>query len=918
VIDRLRAIGLRIARSPGAQLVAGGLVLALAFPAQLSGTIGLTILAGALGVGVAMVWPRLPAWLRQPPERVTASLVVTIVIVLGLSAFWDTLTVSPDWQMGDWGPQHAVLANAMPSFPGADVPVWNHRVSTGDAPFELYPSLTYVVTGHVALGLGLDGDLPHAMMIVAVLVHVGIAVTTALLAMKVAPRPVALAVGALTLVESGAVAHGGTVGLFRWALLHSALALLFATVAALGVIAAMRRPRLAASIAIWIGTALACITHPVGLIAALAAIVALCAVALLAHDVPPRRALVAIGHVVLGVALGAAMWMPLADRILEYGQHFPNPIRTPSRLLEDLLQAPSPHTAFAMLVYAGYFGIIAGLWSRRATLVYLAATALVLLVGLCDAPYLAYLSPDQAVARLGTERLAQLARPFLAATGAAAIAIFVGHALAAWRVTRPRHKFIAAAVAGILACALARTIPNLWVSASGRASGEAQVFAADRSGRLELGAWAAQRASELRPDAWSRVLFETDTHEHFHLTARTGLPTFHAGPQPDLLLRERIEDLSDASLRRFNVRWAIASDKSPEHGDPATERVIGTFHIRDLADWDGQFARIERGTGTVRTLALDDRHVEIEVTATEPVLVALGTGYYPRWRARHASGAAQPVYAQPTIEGGRLHVVSAWVAPGRTTFTVDGPLPSDGDGRVITVLALLFAIAAVVAWRITRVRVRILRRLARLRRHVPVAARVALQAGVPVALVVLLAKGCVDQSGRMRALELGSGLRGSATVEARLPDGAWQTCDYRHLTGLYACDNLVVVHDAIGSLLNDAPPSWAFNTPAILASAYQPGVEMRLRVTGTLSGTYWMAASGGTTTLAVSGESEREVDRAIVVYSGGERTIEVRAEVPTTLWTFTFVHQDTIVPPRPYLDPPPATAPAEIHRITAR
>src|SRR5262249_3507181 len=102
-----------------------------------------------------------------------------------------------------------------------------HAVSTGDAPLELYPALTYIVTGHLALLLGLDGDLPRALMVTAVLVHVALSITTALLAMRLTSKPIALAIGLFVLVDSGAVAHGGTVGLFHWALLHSALALLF-------------------------------------------------------------------------------------------------------------------------------------------------------------------------------------------------------------------------------------------------------------------------------------------------------------------------------------------------------------------------------------------------------------------------------------------------------------------------------------------------------------------------------------------------------------------------------------------------------------------------------------------------------------------------------------------------------------------
>jgi hypothetical protein len=843
--------------------------------------------------------------------------VVTVIVVLGLSTFWETLTISPDWQMGDWGPQHAVLSRVMPSLPGLDAPVWNHAVGTGDAPLELYPSLAYVVTGHVALALGLEGDLPLAMMVVAVLVHVALAVTTTLIAVRVASRPIALAVGALVVVDSGAVAHGGTVGLFRWALLHSALSLAFATVAALGVLGALRRPGRASALAIWLGTALACATHPAGLLGASAALVGLAAVALLAADVPPRRAIAAMGHVVLGLALGAVVWMPLAARILEYGQHFPNALRTPARLLEDLLAAPSPVTAFAMLGYAGYFGIVAGLWSRRASAVYVAATALVLLVGLCDAAYLAFdLAPGQGVARLGTERLAQLARPFVAAAGAYGLSIFLGQVVAGWRGASRNRRLIAAAVIGVMAGAAARAVPAFWQSASARAYGESRVLAVDPAGRAQLASWAAARAAELAPDAWARAMFETDTHEHFHLTAATGLPSFHLGPQPDLLLRERIQDASPESLRRFDVRWSIAQGRSPAHGDPATELTLGSYRIREVAGWDGRFARIERGEGTVRVLRLDDEAVEIDVAADGPVLVALGTGYYPRWRARHASGAAEPVFALPSRPGATLHVVSAWVAPGRTTFTADGPLPSDGRGRGPAALALLLAIAGMVVWSVARWRVRVLRRLARWRAGVPALARTAARVGVPLALVALLVRGCRDERGPVLALELGSGLRGTAEVEARGFDGAWKACDYARLTGSYVCDGLVVAYDAMANLLNDAPPSWGFNTPAIIASAYAPGVELRVRLGGVLAGRYWTAVSEGQVLLEVSGEEAREIDRAIIDYvDKGERAIVLRAPVPMTWWSFTFVREDTLLPRRAHLRRPPEEPPAEVRAI---
>ena len=315
-------------------------------------------------------------------------------------------------------------------------------------------------------------------------------------------------------------------------------------------------------------------------------------------------------------------------------------------------------------------------------------------------------------------------------------------------------------------------------------------------------------------------------------------------------------------------------------------------------------------------LKLDDRAVEIEVVATEPVLVALGTGYYPRWRARHASGTWQPVYAQPATPDGRLHVVAAWVAPGKTTFTVDGPLPSDGKGRLVAILALLAALAGIVVWRVTRWRIRALRRLARWRTQLPVVGEVAARVGIPLVILVLLVRGCLDEGRPVKALMLGSGVRSTATVEARLIGGAWQPCDYQRLQGAHVCEGLLVAYDGMTNLLNDAPPSWAFSTPGILATADVPGVEMRIRLHERVSGTYWTAVHDGSVALEVSGEPSQSYDRTILAYADeGERPIEIRAQIPTTFWYFTFVREDTLVPDRAHLVTPPLTAPPELRAI---
>jgi hypothetical protein len=903
---------------PGVQLVVCGMLLALAFPARSSGAIGMTIIAASLGVGVALLWPRAPVWLRRPPSDVTTMLVLVIVAAAGITVFWDVMTESPDWQLGDWGPHHAVLARIMPSLPGLDIPVWNHALSTGDAPLELYPAFTHILTGHIALALGLGDDLPLALMIVAVITYVAICVATTAICLRIAPKPIALIVGLMTLVDSGAIAHGGTVGLFRWALLHSSISLAFFIGAAIAVMAALRRPRIGISVTTWVLVALATACHPAGLLATAASIVALAGVALLATDIPPRRALMAMFHVAIGAALGAAVWMPLAARIFEYGQHYPNAIRTPSKLLEDLLLSPSPVTAFAMLTYAGYFGLIAGLWSRKAQVVFVSAISLVLLVGLCDVAYLGFdLAPGPGVARLGTERLMQIARPFVMAASAYGISIFAGSALRAWRGATRNRRLIAAAVIGVMTGLMLRNAPSMWWTAASRASAQARAYPPDHAGRMMLTRWARVQAATITPGTWSRAVFETDTHEHMHLTAETGLPTFHNSWLPDLLLRERIEDLSDESLRRFNVRWVIAQDKEPTLGDKSTEIQLGTFRIREVPNWDGQFARIERGTGHVRTTRLDDRAVQIEVTGTtEPVLVALGTGYYPRWRATHATGVDEPVFALPSKEGATLHVVSAWVAPGVTTFTCDGPLPSDHDGRFLSIFAALIAAAGIVIWHRRKLRIPLLRRLARARNHLPRTAQLALRYGIPAACMLLLARGCLQERQTTRSIELGSGLRATATVEGRLAEDPWETCDYSRLDGSYECPGIVEVHDGMTSLLNDAMPSWGFNTPGFIATADDESAEIKVTVKAHLDGTYWVATNG-TATISVDGEEDVSVTRKILVYGdGGERTITIRAAVPLTeQLSFTFVREDTILPPRPYLDAPPVSAPAEVRAI---
>jgi hypothetical protein len=924
-VDRLVRLARWFGANPAPQLVLGGFAMLIAFPGTPVGTAGRLIVLAALGVVVARAWPSLPVSVRAPSDRIATAVALGVVAVVGFAVFWPVLaeTPSPEWQTGDWGPQHAVLARIMPYLPGLDVPVWNHAVSTGDAPLELYPALTYIVTGHLALLLGLDHDLPHAFMIVAALTHLGLALCTTALAMRVASRPIAVIVGMLWLVDSGAISHGGTVGLFHWALLHSAFAHLWSMIAALGILAALRRPRLGASLTIWLGIAISTAAHPAALITAATFAAALCAVALLAGDIKPRHALAALGHVAIGLALGATVWLPAAERLVAYGQHFPNELYAPDKLLQLVGQFAMPITSYSFIVYSGHLGSLLGMWTRRADMIFVAVVVIVMMTGLADGVYLSLgLAPSQSVARLGAIRMMMLVRPFVFAAAAFTLHALVSRAHAGWIGAPVRQRLVAAALLGILLGTTARILPAWWTAESDRALGEANQFAPDLEGQGQLEAWAAREAAQLAPDRWARAMFEQTTHEHMHLTARTGLPSFHLSPIPDLLLRERIENASPESLARFNVRWIVAAGSSPRLGDPATERQLGRYRVRELARWDGQLARIERGDGQVRVTRLDDEAIDIVVDAPGPVLVALGTGFYPRWRATHETGAAEPVFALPSIPGGTLHVVAAWVAPGKTTFTCDGALPSDGRGRVVSLVAALLAIASVVVWSRARWRTRVLRRVAWLRAQLHRHARLALQVAVPLAIVIAIVAGAIGQGRAQSALLVGSsGLRPIAAVEARfIGTSDWESCGFSPVTGSYRCAGLVNVSDGTVNLLTDAPPSWPFITPAITAFAEARQVEVRITRTLRLGGTYWLAASPGTARLTIDGERQLAIDkgRTVIELSRGKYTVELVAPVPgETPLNLVFVAERALVPARPFLAAPPSEPPASVIAITS-
>jgi hypothetical protein len=329
--------------------------------------------------------------------------------------------------------------------------------------------------------------------------------------------------------------------------------------------------------------------------------------------------------------------------------------------------------------------------------------------------------------------------------------------------------------------------------------------------------------------------------------------------------------------------------------------------VRELPDWDGRFARVERGAGNATVTHLDDERVEVELSdTTEPALVALGMGYYPRWQASHAQQGTVPVYALPAYDGAELHVVAAWLPPGRTTFRPSGALPSDGKGRTASALASLFALVVVVIWtRLPKVRRRILFAIARGGAWLRPRRRWLVSGGFGLLASGALVASMLSSRGPARALRLGNGLGQGARVEMKVDGEEWRECRYAPLYGAYRCRGQALVQDTLTNLLNDAPPSLPYTVPAINVAGAAFDADVRISLDTRLAGEYCAVTNGHAVQFTDSDTRAFELSGVqtshVFEVRDSPRSISLSARVPArkTL-QIAFVQRERLEPRRGY------------------
>jgi len=780
--------------------------------------------------------------------------------LLGLLVLGPTLG-GPRYRAGDWGPHHALTRALARGLAEGHVPRYLTSVSTGDSPYETYPFPTYGLAAALVRATGDEANAPAVLAALGVLAHAGIAAAMARLALWVAPWPLAAGVGLLALFDVGSFETGAANSILEVGLLHAAWAQCFALFGLDAVLELLAgRVGITTIVRLWLCAGAAAAFHPSGVIFLGAMLPVLVLVGAAAKDAHPRRAWSAALHLATGLLATAFVWMPFAERMVQYGLHVASPAPSLTEAAVHLVALRQLRTSWPLPLEVGFLGLLLSLPRRRGAEWAMAILGLGLLLGSTEIPHrLLFDWFPATLARWQCFRFVTLARPLVFVAAAAA-------AFSAWcAIERRAPRVLATRMARTLALASA-TLTTLVFSSRTFPPGITPLFAAaraevpDPAGFAELVKWAAAEQARVPPGTIARALWDGPSNAGHHLMADSGMPVFAMGDAVGMMLRERAEDRSPESLRRFDVRWIVFRERAQWLGDPRSERHFGSYNVRELPEWDGQPARIEKGAGRLSVQRLEEESIDLELTETDaPALVALGIGYYPRWRAQRADGSPVEVFAVPATPSGSVRVPAAWIAPGRTVFRADARLPSEGSGIGWTAFAAGIAAVAIVL-RARGAGRQGLRRAARAfsRPRLAFASRLASAALVGAALVLAgLPRGSDP------ALRLVRGIAPRAEVAARVVGGSWQPCAFSWIRRDFDCPGLGRVTDATAYLIRDHPSSTAFLTPSVVARSTAGRVEYRIRVSRPFSGRFWAAGAGsGSASLACGGEQALKLEKA--------------------------------------------------------
>jgi hypothetical protein len=885
------------------------LVAALVAPRTPVGAVcGIALICASAAL-LAAGWPELQAasatpWGKRAGDALAMGLVTYATWKLFAAPIMDGAAGWP----ADFGPHHANIAVLVDSLvKDGHVPRWTHLVGTGDAPFDLYPFPTYFLTALVTIIARARDHIGVVIAVLGVLAHLAVGLAITRLALRMAPWPVAALAGLFWVTDGGSVFSGGALAVVRFGMSHQLTAQAFVMWALVLGVDTVRQRSLPRSMGVWALAAIGSAAHPLGLATTLGLVAGLGLSAALAKDASPRRLGALARDLAIGAGLAAAHWIPYTARVTAYGVHYGNSVVPAWETAEQILKSIVPLESFPLVASALFAGTIAGLVSRRWLPTLLASAGVLLFIPYTDWPFLVPgLAPSRWSARWPAYRAAGLAKPLLCAVSAYALSLLV-HARAWTSAQRWSARQRAVFGAGLAVLGLLAVRGLAPVARDHERMFKLQALAEDvqdRAGWFELLRWAKTTAPRARaPERFGRLLFLTGGERQFpiyHLVAEAGMPTDTVGIVPGVLYRERLDSMSAADLRRWNVRWVATQGEELTLGDPATEQHFGAYRVRELRTWDGKVARVDVGPGRVITRRFDAERIELEVTgANASTLVVLGVPYYARWRATQ-NGRPLPVYGVHARSRSIARVLALRPGSGTVVLTCDGPLPSDGKGWGVFALALLGALAVVGASRAPRL-ADAANRLVRRGKDALLARSTPLVIGACVIVVALLAvRVAHDLDAEAMSVHPSTRLASDAAVIAREGSGDWRRCPYVPLAGTYECGLLGRVYGSMPQLLVDGTASWPFSVPATTVRPFKDGVTFRVTMRRKTRGKFESVAwgRGARVTLEIDAAPPMHIGPQQRTFDVGPeerlRTFTVEIEPHNALTSFGFVRQEAL------------------------